>query len=117
MELTTEQRIDYQLSECFRKAPVKFLFGAERLIREVVPNAQLVISYDKKHQPTHIGVYDISICLNDRHNFKASEQFSPQLIGSRSLYPSYLSESGKQQQAMEAWVSAYKHLSALGYFK
>ena len=89
------------------------LHVAEQVVRKISPNAKLLVSCDKKGRSTFVGIYDLPLRLNDRHNFHAHAQFAPQLIGERCLYKDEFENSLKRKIEFDCWFSAYRQLLAL----
>lgn len=85
----------------------KMLYMVERLVTVTRPNAKLLFSTDRRGVVTHVGIYDLPLVLNDKHNFQSHRQYPPQLLGERLTYRAECETLAKQRIQFDAWLSAY----------
>lgn len=91
------------------------LLYAEREVRTLYPNAKLLFSSSGKGITTHVGIYDLPLQLNFRHNFNVNQQYAPQLISkTRFDYQEYYGALAKQRTIVEVWMSAAIQLRSSG---
>jgi hypothetical protein len=57
-----------------------FMVQAEQCVRRRHPHAVMMYSTDRKGKPTHVGIYDCRLLLNERHTFSSNKQYAPQQL-------------------------------------
>lgn len=96
---------------------IEFTINTERIVRQKWPDAKLLFTEDKRGNVTGCGIYDLRLLLNERNNFKTSQQHSPQLLGRKIAYRDEFDKRAQLVQQFHAWSSAFVHLYSLELMK
>lgn len=70
------------------------------------PNAVLMHVENKQHEIESVGIFDLSLILNHRLNFRVQSQKPPQQISLLFQCKENWDEKGKQVIYQDAWTSA-----------
>ena len=109
-----EQHISALTDERFIEA----IQYAERCVRKYAPNAKLLFTANRRGDVVSVGVYDVTLMLNERGQFQPIEQPAPQLLSSERLeYRENYLERAKLRLQFNGWASAYAKLVALNGIK
>ena len=90
---------------------------AERLVRMMRPNAKLLYTTDRRGIVTGVAVYDVTLYLNERGQFRPIEQQAPQRLSEHLDYKDNYLERAKIRLRFNVWADAYARLTALADVK
>jgi hypothetical protein len=86
---------------------------AEQCVRAIQPDAKLMFTTNRRGDVVSVGVYAVTLFLNENGQFRPIEQPAPQLISNREEYRNSYTERAKQRQCFNVWADAYARLIAL----
>lgn len=90
---------------------------AERLVRMIRPNAKLLYTTDRRGTVTGLAIYDVTLYLNERGQFRPIKQAAPQRLSEHLDYKDNYLERAKARLRFNVWSDAYARLTALADVK
>ncbi len=90
---------------------------AERLVKALRPNAKLIYTTDRRGMVTGVAVYDVTLYLNEREQFRPIDQPAPQRLSERLEYQDNYQTRAKMRLHFNVYADAFAKLVTLNRIK